>query len=41
MTTRLVAIADERFFSGREHTQVIVTNFFRVYPPMLPIVSCS
>ncbi|MEA2741138.1 MAG: hypothetical protein QOH05_4445 [Acetobacteraceae bacterium] len=29
MTTRLLAIADERFFSGREHTQVIVTNLLQ------------
>jgi hypothetical protein len=28
-TTRLIAIADELFFSGREHTQVIATNIFQ------------
>ncbi|HEY0182693.1 MAG TPA: hypothetical protein VGC09_07780 [Rhodopila sp.] len=29
MTTRLIALADESLFSGREHTQVIVTNLLQ------------
>jgi hypothetical protein len=29
MTTRLVALADEHFFAGREHTQIIATNLLQ------------
>ncbi len=30
LTTRLVAVADEMFFSGREHTLVVATNILQV-----------